>query len=101
MTDTLQQIFRQSPNLREIVRMIMLSVGRGGQGDVGQRIRDEILVIQVKTLIFSPFSCFQQFWPSLEKLLSSMSFPLLRPLPLHCFLPEIKFVILYFPLFFF
>jgi hypothetical protein len=23
-------------------------VGRGGEGDVGQRIRDEILVIQVK-----------------------------------------------------
>ena len=25
----------------------MALVGRGGQGDVGQRIRDEILVIQV------------------------------------------------------
>lgn len=25
----------------------MAFVGRGGQGDVGQRIRDEILVIQV------------------------------------------------------
>ena len=27
--------------------MIMSTVGRGGEGDVGQRIRDEILVIQV------------------------------------------------------
>jgi alpha-glucan,water dikinase len=30
--------------------MIMYTVGRGGQGDVGQRIRDEILVIQVSLL---------------------------------------------------
>lgn len=29
--------------------MIMSTVGRGGEGDVGQRIRDEILVIQVIT----------------------------------------------------
>jgi alpha-glucan, water dikinase len=28
--------------------MILSTVGRGGEGDVGQRIRDEILVIQVK-----------------------------------------------------
>jgi alpha-glucan,water dikinase len=28
--------------------MILSAVGRGGEGDVGQRIRDEILVIQVK-----------------------------------------------------
>lgn len=27
--------------------MILSTVGRGGEGDVGQRIRDEILVIQV------------------------------------------------------
>lgn len=37
----------QQPNKREIVRLTMALVGRGGQGDVGQRIRDEILVIQV------------------------------------------------------
>lgn len=30
--------------------MIMSTVGRGGEGDVGQRIRDEILVIQVVKL---------------------------------------------------
>jgi hypothetical protein len=31
--------------------MIMAAVGRGGEGDVGQRIRDEILVIQVKLMV--------------------------------------------------
>lgn len=33
--------------------MILSAVGRGGQGDVGQRIRDEILVIQVS--LFNDF----------------------------------------------
>uniref|UniRef100_A0A0C9S6E6 TSA: Wollemia nobilis Ref_Wollemi_Transcript_11183_4962 transcribed RNA sequence n=2 Tax=Wollemia nobilis TaxID=56998 RepID=A0A0C9S6E6_9CONI len=46
LTDLLQQIFQDQPHNREIVRLIMSTVGRGGQGDVGQRIRDEILVIQ-------------------------------------------------------
>lgn len=40
-------MYRDKPQNREIVRMIMSTVGRGGEGDVGQRIRDEILVIQV------------------------------------------------------
>lgn len=36
--------------------MIMSTVGRGGEGDVGQRIRDEILVIQVDCdLLFAIF----------------------------------------------
>jgi len=35
--------------------MILSTVGRGGEGDVGQRIRDEILVIQVD-MIFICFS---------------------------------------------
>jgi alpha-glucan,water dikinase len=35
--------------------MILSTVGRGGEGDVGQRIRDEILVIQVD-MIFIYFS---------------------------------------------
>ena len=30
----------------------MACVGRGGQGDVGQRIRDEILMIQVYHINF-------------------------------------------------
>lgn len=46
-TNLLQRIYLNQPNDREIVRLLMTHVGRGGQGDVGQRIRDEILVIQV------------------------------------------------------
>ncbi|XP_006841018.2 alpha-glucan water dikinase, chloroplastic isoform X1 [Amborella trichopoda] len=46
LTDSLQRIYESYPQYREIVRMIMSTVGRGGEGDVGQRIRDEILVIQ-------------------------------------------------------
>lgn len=38
--------------------MIMSTVGRGGEGDVGQRIRDEILVIQVKIGPLVPFLSF-------------------------------------------
>lgn len=32
--------------------MILSTVGRGGEGDVGQRIRDEILVVQVDMILF-------------------------------------------------
>lgn len=46
-TNLLQRIYLDQPNVREILRLIMLCIGRGGQGDVGQRIRDEILVLQV------------------------------------------------------
>nr|CAB3503384.1 unnamed protein product [Digitaria exilis] len=45
-TDDLENMFKTYPQYREILRMIMAAVGRGGEGDVGQRIRDEILVIQ-------------------------------------------------------
>ncbi|CAN4124012.1 unnamed protein product [Withania somnifera] len=48
LTDLLQNAFTSHPQYREILRMIMSTVGRGGEGDVGQRIRDEILVIQRK-----------------------------------------------------
>ncbi|KAK4758856.1 hypothetical protein SAY87_020157 [Trapa incisa] len=46
LTDMLQNVFTNHPEYRELLRMIMSTVGRGGEGDVGQRIRDEILVIQ-------------------------------------------------------
>ncbi|KAK4429801.1 Alpha-glucan water dikinase, chloroplastic [Sesamum alatum] len=46
LTDLLQNVYKSCPQYREILRMIMSTVGRGGEGDVGQRIRDEILVIQ-------------------------------------------------------
>ncbi|KAE9597974.1 hypothetical protein Lal_00029603 [Lupinus albus] len=48
LTDLLQDLYTSYPQYRELVRMIMSTVGRGGEGDVGQRIRDEILVIQRK-----------------------------------------------------
>lgn len=47
LTDLLESIYASHPQYRELLRMIMSTVGRGGEGDVGQRIRDEILVIQV------------------------------------------------------
>ncbi|CDP13198.1 unnamed protein product [Coffea canephora] len=48
LTELLQNVYIDQPQYREILRMIMSTVGRGGEGDVGQRIRDEILVIQRK-----------------------------------------------------
>ncbi|TQD83177.1 hypothetical protein C1H46_031282 [Malus baccata] len=47
LTDLLQNVYANYPQYRELLRMILSTVGRGGEGDVGQRIRDEILVIQV------------------------------------------------------
>ncbi|PPR85330.1 hypothetical protein GOBAR_AA35364 [Gossypium barbadense] len=47
LTDLLQSTYTTHPQHRELLRMIMSTVGHGGEGDVGQRIRDEILVIQV------------------------------------------------------
>ena len=34
--------------LRDTLRLCLVTVGRGGQGDIGQRIRDEILHVQAK-----------------------------------------------------
>ena len=48
MTEGLSAIYRQDPEYRDIVRLIMATIGRGGDGDVGQRIRDEILAVQQK-----------------------------------------------------
>eukprot|EP00250_Pteridium_aquilinum_P019663 c24519_g4_i1 orf=33-4475(-) len=48
VTDLLKDIYRDQPGDREITRLILSAVGRGGEGDVGQRIRDEILVVQRK-----------------------------------------------------
>lgn len=53
-TELLQNIYKVSPQYREILRMMMSTVGRGGEGDVGQRIRDEILVIQVYSSLVKP-----------------------------------------------
>ena len=47
VTSLLEGIFQDQPSEKELVRIILSTVGRGGEGDVGQRIRDEILVVQV------------------------------------------------------
>ncbi|KAL2322184.1 hypothetical protein Fmac_026563 [Flemingia macrophylla] len=46
LTDLLQDVYASYPQYREIVRIILSTIGGGGEGDVGQRIQDEILVIQ-------------------------------------------------------
>lgn len=51
LTNLLREMYTEQPENREMIRLIMGTVGRGGQGDVGQRIRDEILVIQVRYFI--------------------------------------------------
>jgi hypothetical protein len=51
-------MYKIYPQYREILRMIMAAVGRGGEGDVGQRIRDEILVIQVKLMVLGIYLLF-------------------------------------------
>ncbi|KAJ4963695.1 hypothetical protein NE237_023634 [Protea cynaroides] len=45
-TNLLGKIYLNQPNDREILRLMLASIGRGGQGEVGQRIRDEILLLQ-------------------------------------------------------
>lgn len=52
LTDLLQNSYKTHPQYRELLRMIMSTVGRGGEGDVGQRIRDEILVLQVEIELY-------------------------------------------------
>jgi hypothetical protein len=61
LTNLVQDIYANNPQHRELLRMIMSTVGRGGEGDVGQRIRDEILVIQVYIGSFS--LCFLYIFP--------------------------------------
>jgi alpha-glucan,water dikinase len=46
LTATLCRLHRERADLRDVVRLTMCCVGRGGTGDMGQRIRDEILDIQ-------------------------------------------------------
>lgn len=42
----LERLYASLPGERELVRLALSAIGRGGEGDVGQRIRDEILVVQ-------------------------------------------------------
>jgi alpha-glucan,water dikinase len=42
----LAQVYETAPQLSGLVLLALASAGRGGMGDMGQRIRDEILAIQ-------------------------------------------------------
>ncbi|KAK9098469.1 hypothetical protein Syun_025514 [Stephania yunnanensis] len=50
-TDVPLLYYTEILSMPEIIRLIMATVGRGGHGDLRQRIRDEILLIQL--LVFS------------------------------------------------
>jgi alpha-glucan,water dikinase len=39
-------VLEVAPQLSGVVLLALASAGRGGEGDMGQRIRDEILAIQ-------------------------------------------------------
>jgi alpha-glucan,water dikinase len=43
---TCLQVYETAPQLSGLVLLALASAGRGGMGDMGQRIRDEILAIQ-------------------------------------------------------
>lgn len=46
LTGRLAGLYEEGKGLRDMLRLALVAVGRGGQGDVGQRIRDEILTVQ-------------------------------------------------------
>ena len=46
LTALLADLLENRPQWRDVLLVGLAAVGRGGQGDVGQRIRDEILYVQ-------------------------------------------------------
>ncbi|CAK0872577.1 unnamed protein product [Prorocentrum cordatum] len=46
VTLTLAAVLQQRPELREVAWVTMATIGRGGAGDTGQQIRDQILEVQ-------------------------------------------------------
>ena len=72
LTSLLEGIFQDQPSEKELVRIILSTVGRGGEGDVGQRIRDEILVVQVS---FSHCVFLLKYASSFRKSLVTFIFP--------------------------
>ena len=48
LTSQLARMLDEGRGLRDTLRLALVAVGRGGQGDVGQRIRDEILHVQAQ-----------------------------------------------------
>ena len=60
LTDVFQATFQAEPKQRDMVRLFMGTVGRGGQGNGGQRIRDEILDVQVRASRLSRTTAMQK-----------------------------------------
>jgi len=60
LTALLAELLEKRPEWRDLMLLGLAAVGRGGQGDVGQRIRDEILYVQsrnnAKVTSFPTFS---------------------------------------------
>ena len=50
LTSRLAVMLNEGLGLRDTLRLCLVTVGRGGQGDVGQRIRDEILHVQPRAM---------------------------------------------------
>ncbi|KAK9838302.1 hypothetical protein WJX81_003198 [Elliptochloris bilobata] len=48
LTSRLAAVVEAEPGARDVARLALAAVGRGGRGDAGQRVRDEILAIQQK-----------------------------------------------------
>lgn len=48
LTSRLAALVEAEPGARDVARLAMAAVGRGGRGDAGHRVRDEILAIQQK-----------------------------------------------------
>ncbi len=46
LTRQLAETLEMRPELHDLVLLAMAAVGRGGEGNQGQRIRDEILTVQ-------------------------------------------------------
>jgi alpha-glucan,water dikinase len=63
LTEKLAALYRDSdPAAREVVRLLLTTVGRGGEGGRGQRIRDEILEIMHRHKIKEVSGHFMEEW---------------------------------------
>ena len=56
LTSRLAALVEAEPGARDVARLAMAAVGRGGRGDAGQRVRDEILAIQQKNAAKARYS---------------------------------------------
>lgn len=66
LANRLAELYMLDEGLRPALRVALTAVGRGGQGDAGQRIRDEILHVQARNgakVIKHPMSCYNHLQP--------------------------------------